>query len=122
MTALIASVALVLSSPVHSNFKCQAECSAWRACNQGSVAGCIRRSALKWNVSHATMRRRAWCESRMNPGAYNRGSGASGLYQFLPSTWRTTPYRRRSVWRAKWNALAAGWMESVGRGGEWSCR
>lgn len=27
------------------------------------------------------------CESSGNPTAYNRSSGASGLYQFLKSTW-----------------------------------
>jgi hypothetical protein len=28
------------------------------------------------------------CESGGNPGAYNASSGASGLFQFLGSTWR----------------------------------
>jgi len=102
---------------------CQkAECHAWRACNHGSTSACIRRAALKYRVSERMLRRKAWCESRMNPRAYNHGSGASGLFQFLPSTWRTTRYRRESVWSAKWNALAAGWMHARGRGGEWSCR
>jgi hypothetical protein len=31
-------------------------------------------------------------ESGGNPAAYNAGSGAGGLYQFLPSTWAGTPY------------------------------
>ena len=30
------------------------------------------------------------CESRGDPEAYNASSGASGLFQFLPSTWRWT--------------------------------
>jgi hypothetical protein len=85
---------------------------------------CIHRAALKYRVPEGLLRRKAWCESRLNPRAYNAGSGAAGLFQFLSSTWWTTPYGRRSVWAAKWNALAAGWMHSarVGRGGEWSCR
>lgn len=29
----------------------------------------------------------AWCESRNNPRAVNRSSGASGKYQFMRSTW-----------------------------------
>lgn len=71
----------------------------------------------------ATLWRRAGCETggTFNPRAYN-SSGASGLFQFLPSTWRTTPYRNYSVWSPYANALAAGWMLSVGRGNEWSCR
>jgi hypothetical protein len=47
---------------------------------------------------------------------------ASGLFQFLPSTWRQTPYRRLSIWSAYASAMAAGWMHAHGRGGEWSCR
>ncbi|MDH3191055.1 MAG: transglycosylase SLT domain-containing protein [Acidimicrobiia bacterium] len=31
-----------------------------------------------------------WCESRGDPNAYNPYSGASGLFQFIPSTWATT--------------------------------
>ena len=31
-------------------------------------------------------------ESGGNPAAYNPASGAGGLYQFLPSTWASTPY------------------------------
>ena len=30
----------------------------------------------------------AWVESRMDPKAHNAGSGAKGLYQFVPSTAR----------------------------------
>jgi hypothetical protein len=100
---------------------CHAECRAWRACNHGSTVACIRRAALKYRVPEGLLLRKAWCESRMNPGAYNASSGAAGLFQFLPGTWRSTRYGRRSVWRAKWNALAAGWMHARGRGGEWNC-
>lgn len=31
-----------------------------------------------------------WCESGGDPNAYNPYSGASGLFQFIPSTWATT--------------------------------
>lgn len=31
-----------------------------------------------------------WCESGGDPDAYNPYSGASGLFQFIPSTWATT--------------------------------
>lgn len=71
----------------------------------------------------STLWRRASCETgrTFNPRAYNP-SGASGLFQFLPSTWRTTPYARFSVWSPYASALAAGWMETHGRGNEWVCR
>ena len=56
--------------------------------------------------SCSTLTRRAWCESRDDPRAQN-ASGASGLFQFLPSTFRSTPYGRLSVWSPYANALAA---------------
>jgi len=70
-----------------------------------------------------TLWRKARCETggTFDPGAHN-ASGASGLFQFLPSTWRSTPYAPFSVWSPYANALAAGWMHKVGRGGEWVCR
>lgn len=63
----------------------------------------------------------AWHESRNYPLAFNRVSGASGLLQFLPSTWRTTPQGRAgmSIWDAAAQWAAGRWMISVGRVGEW---
>ena len=61
-----------------------------------------------------------WYESRWNPNAQNRVSGASGLGQFLPSTWRTTPQGKAgySVWDPYANHAAVVWMLSVGRARE----
>jgi hypothetical protein len=64
---------------------------------------------------------KAQCESSLSPLSRNL-SGASGLFQFLPSTWATTPYRSFSIWSPYANALAAGWMHEHGRGGEWVCQ
>jgi hypothetical protein len=71
----------------------------------------------------STLWRKAKCETggTFDAGAYNP-SGAAGLFQFLPSTWRSTPYGVFSVWSPYANALAAGWMHLNGRGGEWSCQ
>jgi hypothetical protein len=71
-----------------------------------------------------TLWRKARCETggTFDPRSRNRSSGAAGLLQFLPSTWRTTPYARFSIWSPYANALAAGWMHHVGRGSEWTCR
>lgn len=69
-----------------------------------------------------TLWRKARCESGLNPGSRNLSSAASGLFQFLGSTWRSTPYGRFSVFSPYANALAAGWMHTHGRGGEWECR
>jgi len=108
MTLIAAVVAIALPAGGH--------------CDQRHVPACIHAAARRWHVSESLLRRRAWCESRYDPYARNSQSGASGVFQFLPSTWRTTPYRRRSIWSAKYNSRAAAWMEHVGRGGEWTCR
>jgi hypothetical protein len=71
----------------------------------------------------ATLKRRARCESKLDPQATNKSSKAAGLLQFLWSTWSTTPYARFSPYSPYANALAAGWMIGpAGRGGEWDCR
>ena len=104
---------------------------AMHQCSNARPVPCIRRAAIHWRVSFPMLLRKARCESGLNPYAingrpFNRApvatSKSTGLLQFLPSTWATTPYARRWIWSAKWSALAAGWMHHVGRGGEWSCR
>ena len=66
----------------------------------------------------------AACESGYNPGAVNRSSNASGVFQFLPSTWAGTPYAGRSVFDANANINAAYWL--FARDGhtwrEWQCQ
>lgn len=64
---------------------------------------------------------KARCESHLYRYAHNP-SGASGLFQFLPSTWGSTPFGRYSIFDPYANALGAGWMHAHGRGGEWVCR
>ena len=65
----------------------------------------------------------AECESGLNPGAYNASSGASGVFQFLGSTWAETPWAGDSPFDAADNVAAAHWLFS--RDGdtwrEWSC-
>jgi len=61
-----------------------------------------------------------WHESRGVPTAVNPRSGAAGLGQFLPSTWRTTPQGQAgySVFNAAANREAVAWMLRVGRARE----
>lgn len=74
---------------------------------------------------------RAWRiiggESRGNPKAWNKtsiwnGEHAAGLWQFIPSTFMSTPYGKAgmSIWSPCASSLAAGWMHENGRGREWS--
>ena len=85
-----------------------------------SVAEAINLAAAVYG-NGPTLWRKARCESGLNPGARN-GSEASGLFQFLPSTWATTPFGSFSIFSPYASALAAGWMHANGRGSEWVCR
>lgn len=55
-----------------------------------------------------------WCESRGDPEAYNPYSGASGLFQFIPSTWATTSpaagYAGASPFDPEANVASAAWL------------
>ena len=88
-----------------------------------SVAESVKLAAITYP---AFSEARAWCiirhESGGNPYAKNRSSTASGLYQFLTSTFASTPYGRAgmSIWSPYAQSLAAGYMHSVGRGREWA--
>lgn len=93
-------------------------------CLDGHVGSCIHHAALRWHVSESMLRRKAWCESRFRPRAYNPSSGAAGLFQYLPSTWYAgrNPYRRHSPYSARWASLAAAYWHRRGWGGEWACQ
>lgn len=86
-----------------------------------SVVDIITQAALRYGQSPEAMLAVARCESNLNPTDVNPYSGASGLFQFLPGTWATTPYADYSILDAWANANAAAWMWSVGRRGEWVC-
>ncbi len=127
LAALATLAALAIPAPASAKNRCNTksciERVARKQCAQSRPVPCIRRAALHWRVDFHMLLRKARCESTLNPLAVN--GVHAGLFQFrvaAPSTWATTPYARRSPWRAKWSSLAAGWMHHVGRGGEWSCR
>ncbi len=64
----------------------------------------------------------AQCESQFEPEAVNPVTGDSGLFQFNPGTWLTTPYGEYDIFDPRASAYAAGWMWSVGRRNEWVCQ
>lgn len=75
---------------------------------------------IEWAAPALTQTR--WCESswQVDPCAIGY-SGERGPYQFLPSTWATTPYAHLDScdpWAA---TMAAAWMVKVGRQYEFSC-
>jgi peptidoglycan hydrolase CwlO-like protein len=64
----------------------------------------------------------AKCESGYNPNAVNRSSGASGLFQFLPSTWASLPQHNQSVFDPVANAQAAAVLYQRSGPNQWSCK
>ena len=76
----------------------------------------LGQAAVDWGL------RIAKCESGYNPHAVNP-SGASGLFQFMPSTFAKSPPGRAggSIWDPVANSQAAAWVYSQGRQGEWEC-
>ena len=64
----------------------------------------------------------ALCESSYNPNAVNPASAASGLFQFLPSTWAGTPYAAYSPFDPVANAQAAAWLLKAYGPAQWECR
>lgn len=82
-------------------------------------------ASIAYGVPLSTLVRRADCETggTFSPFARNEKSDARGLLQFIPSTWRSTPYAHLDPYSPYANALAAGWMHGpAGRSGEWECR
>jgi uncharacterized protein YraI len=85
------------------------------------VVSIIYAAAAMYGQNGDAMLAVASCESVLDPNATNSSSGAAGLFQFLPSTWVTTPYGGYNIYDPVANAQAAAWMWSVGRRGEWVC-
>ncbi|MGH2532824.1 MAG: SH3 domain-containing protein [Thermomicrobiales bacterium] len=86
------------------------------------IINIIYAAADRYGQPRADMLRVARCESNLNPNTYHPAYGASGLFQFLPGTWATTPYANENIFDPVASANAAGWMWSVGRRGEWVCQ
>jgi hypothetical protein len=87
-----------------------------------SITEAIRLATIAYP---ALSQERAWQivehESLMMPDpahAKNPSSTASGLFQFLDSTWAATPYGKAgmSVWSPYASALAAGYLHQIGQG------
>jgi uncharacterized protein YraI len=86
-----------------------------------SIIDIVYAAADAYGQDRAAMLQVAQCESVLDPNAVNPYSGASGLFQFLPGTWATTPFAGYNIFDPWANANAAAWMWSVGRRGEWVC-
>lgn len=81
----------------------------------------IYQAADRYGQSREDMLRVARCESNLDPYAVNP-SGSYGLFQFIRSTWKSTPYGDKNIFDPQANANAAGWMWAQGRKSEWVCQ
>ena len=90
--------------------------------SQQEIIDIIYAAADAYGQPRADMLRVARCESVLDPAAVNPYSGASGLFQFMPGTWQSTPFAGEDIFDPVSNANAAAWMWSVGRRNEWTCQ
>jgi uncharacterized protein YraI len=81
----------------------------------------IYAAADRYDQSRSDMLRVAECESNLDPYAVNP-SGSYGLFQFIRSTWKSTPFGNKDIFDPEANANAAAWMWSEGRKSEWVCQ
>jgi len=81
----------------------------------------IYAAADRYDQSRSDMLRVAECESNLDPYAVNP-SGSYGLFQFIRTTWKSTPYGKEDIFNPEANANAAAWMWSEGRKSEWVCQ
>ena len=89
------------------------------------IEAIIRDAATAQGADADQLLRVAYCESRYNPGAYN-ASGASGLFQVLPSTWAANSVRAGFAGASPFDPVAAAnvaaWMFVRGQSYQWVCR
>ena len=90
------------------------------------IEAIIRAAADTWGADPTQLLRVAYCESRYDPNAYNASSGASGLFQFLATTWAPNSvragYAGASVFDPVANANTAAYMFSRGQARQWQCK
>ena len=86
------------------------------------IIAIIYAAADRYDQPRADMLRVAQCESHLDPSVVNPRSGTSGLFQFRPGTWATTPYAGQDIFDPVANANAAAWMWDNGRRNEWACQ
>ena len=99
--------------------------------DSGQYVECgIKDAALRYGLDVDRFAALAWCESGHDPAIKNRSSSATGLYQFLTSTWAWVrdagaPHAHEDRTHARANADTAAWLISradLGGAGHWVCR
>jgi soluble lytic murein transglycosylase-like protein len=110
---------LILQSSVQE----RAAAPAVQAAAQPSVQDIIREAFQPLGDPYVDWAEKiAFCESTYDPNAVNSASGAQGLFQFLPSTWRGTPFASASPFDPRANSQAAAWLLQTYGPSQWECR
>lgn len=115
-SAFAALLAAAVPTSVYAGNRCRERAS------EEAILRYIRRAARKYGQSRRAMIRVARCESNLDPCAYSRSGPYYGLFQYLKSTWKSTPYHNRDIYDPKAQAMATGWMWKHGRKDEWACK
>ena len=90
--------------------------------SEQEILNFISKAAKQYGQSENAMVRVARCESVLDPCAVNPSGPYYGLFQFLKSTWKTTPYGDRDIFDPEAQSLATAWMWKQGRKNEWACQ
>ena len=90
--------------------------------SEQEILNFIAKAAKEYGQSEGAMVRVARCESVLDPCAVNPSGPYYGLFQFLKSTWKTTPYGDRDIFDPEAQSLATAWMWKQGRKNEWACQ
>jgi Transglycosylase SLT domain len=90
--------------------------------SEQEILNFIAKAAKQYGQSESAMVRVARCESVLDPCAVNPSGPYYGLFQFLKSTWKTTPYGDRDIFDPEAQSLATAWMWKQGRKNEWACQ
>lgn len=106
LLALAAALALGPAAPVRADGGYGGE----------SVPALLADAAEDYGVPYGLLARISWCESRWNPYAVNRWSGAAGVFQWMPASWRWASYAAgyggASRFDATANVRTAAWLLS----------
>ncbi len=126
---LLAAEAAAAAAKAAADVQAQAKARAAAAATSiptypaGTVQDIITRAftplgptAVAWGLRVAN------CESGYNPRAYNPAGPYYGLFQFLMSTFKATPYGSQDIYDPVANASAAAWKYGQGGAGAWGCR
>lgn len=90
--------------------------------SEQEILNFIAKAADEYGQPENAMVRVARCESVLDPCAVNHSGPYYGLFQFLKSTWKTTPYGDRDIFDPEAQSLATAWMWKQGRRNEWVCQ